>query len=592
MPKVSPATHVEDGAVIVRVGADAVNCPLGANHSIYPVIQLVWPFSEQDPYPHGDLSIRWQDKIDSTRPSKSLTPKFIGLVTPQGNQWIGYRVSDKDRELFESLRKQWGMWFLRVGQQGDEQDRCWTFFNEGGFMAGSVMEHVPTLAQTMDESALKKSLVRAWDDTLDAIRKTRPALLPDQEAIRHRFVALSKIPSILEKLGGGKLPWKPSELPHWGKPDNKAHDYVVSNYLTLLRATKENATKKEVSEKFRRECGEMYALLRQARIFEITPESYMTLHVAVDKYVTEDIAQLTFHDPRDGRVDVPAEEGELLYRRQSEACSKLPFPDKLPFGVCWLAMSGLVVLSSVQAASRALPEHDGPYALMGILVSADGEHHELLVSKQVSQAGQSNGMNISVSISTHHVEEQPAWQHKFCLAPFVLHAIVDCINEHQTTIIAQRKLGMQSQSRIKRGMGDLGLKNQPPPPFYTVHLRDKVIQEVAKGWSGGKLRAQLGHRFDVRGHWCFKIYRGEMPMDVEMELHLDKRGYSIFKSKELDDVTLEAMQQRDLPPRQPNEWIATKRFWKNSYVKGPEDAEYVPSTRRATKGMLAFDNER
>ena len=155
----------------------------------------------------------------------------------------------------------------------------------------------------------------------------------------------------------------------------------------------------------------------------------------------------------------------------------------------------------------------------------------------------------------------------------------------------KRKLGMQSQSKLRKGLGDLGLKKAVPPPFYTVYMRDKVIKEIAKGYSGGKLRAKPSHRFDVRGHWCFKIYRGVMPMDVELELHLDNLKYSIYKNRPVDEWVKEALRERDMALPQECEWIAVKRYWKNSYVKGPDGAQYVPSTRRATKGVLAFDNE-
>jgi hypothetical protein len=590
MAKVDPdKTRIVEGQIIVRVGADAEACPNGAAHHMYPVVQLIWPDTEEHPTPNGNLTLRWQDKLDTDKPSKSATPKYLGLVTDTGDQWVGYRVSDKDRELFERLRKKWGMWFLRVRRQSEEKDLWWTFFNDGSHFPGALITRIMDVLEEKTAAELRDDLHAAWATTVNFLKEKAPHWIPEESRMKIQIERILRIPSLLEELGGGPLPWKKKELPHWGKPDNKAHEFVVSQYLMVLRALQRNSLNKRVPEKFQHECAKMYDMLRTAKIFEITPESYVEMHLAVDRHVTEDIAHLTFHDPRDAKVEVPEGEGTLLYKRQMEACEKLPFPDKMPFDACWFALTGVVAISDLQAETRSLSLGEGPYTLCGILATSDGEHHELLISQKYEDYG--NDIAIRMHITTHHVEEEQAWQHVLCMAPFVLHFLVDAINEHQTTIISQRKLGMQSQSKLRKGLGDLGLKKSVPPPFYTVYLRDKVIKEIAKGYSGGKLRAKPSHRFDVRGHWCFKIYRGVMPMDVELELHLDNLKYSIYKNRPVDEWVKEALRERDMALPQEGEWIAVKRYWKNSYVKGPDGAQYVPSTRRATKGVLAFDNE-
>lgn len=589
MAKVDPdKTRIYEGDVIVRVGADAEACPNGPAHHMYPVVQLIWPDTERSTTPNGNLTIRWQDKLNSDKPSKSPTPKYLGLVSDDGQQWIGYRVSDKDRELFESLRKKWGMWFLRVRRQSEEKDLWWTFFNDGTHFPGALITMIMDELQTKTADELCHDLNESWATTVNFLQKKAPHWLPEESRLNVQIQRIMRIPSILEELGGGPLPWKKKEMPWWGKPDNKAHEFVVSNYLMLLRGLQKNSLDRSIPEKFRTECGKMYDLLRSAKIFEITPESYVEMHLAVDRHVTEDIAHLTFHGPDDPKVDIPEEEGILLHKRQMEACEKLPFPDKMPFDACWFAISGMMALSPHQADTRRLPADEGNYVLAGILATSDGEHHELLIGQKADRYG--DALEVRLHISTHHVEEERSWQHPFCMAPFVLHFIVDAINEHQSTILAQRKLGMHSQGKLRKGLGDLGLKKAVPPPFYTVYLRDKVIREIAKGYSGGKLRAKPAHRYDVRGHWCFKIYRGLMPMDAELELHLDNLKYSIYKNRPVDEWVKEALRERDQALPQEGEWIAVKRFWKNSYVKGPDGAQYVPSTRRATKGVLAFDN--
>jgi hypothetical protein len=586
--KVDPeSTPLYEGDIIVRVGADHLPCPRGPEQAIYPVIQLVWPSTERQPNPNVEITIRWQDKLDADKPSKSPNPKFIGLMMPDGRQWVGYRVPDKDRELFESLRKKWGMWFMRVRRQGEGRDAYFTFFEGGGWFPSSIVTELDRRVQEVDAETMRHSLLRAWKDTIDAVAKKYPSMVPDDETMRRRVATFSKIPTILEELGGGPLPWKLRELPHWGKPDNKAHEFAVSTYLMLLKALQQNA--KKGGEKVKHEHAKMYDLLRTAKIFEITPESYVEMHLEVDRYVTEDIAHLPFHHPNDEKVEIPEGEGMLLHKRTAEAAQRLPFPDKMPFDVCWFAITGTMAISDIQAFTRGLPEDDGPYMLAGVLATSEGEHHELFIANKADRYGRD--LEMRLYMSTHRVEEEQRWLHPLCLAPFVLHFMVDSINEHQTTIVALRKLGFQSQGKIRKGLGDLGIKKAVPPPFYTVYLRDKVIKEIAKGYSGGKLRAKLAHRFDVRGHWCFKIFRGPMPMDVELELHLDNLKYSIYKNRPVDEWVKDALREREQALPQEGEWLAVKRFWKNSYVKGPEGAQYVPSTRRATKGVLAFDNE-
>jgi len=585
--KVTPDTPIVEGQNIVRVGADAVPCPRGATHYLYPVVQLIWPVTEQQVIPEGNITIRWQDKLDADKPSKSPNPKYIGLMLDSGEQWVGYRVSENDRLLFESLRKKWGMWFLRARRQDEEKDVYWLYFNDGGHFPGGIINMILEQAERFTADELRSSIQRAWEDTLKTLRAKAPQWLPETSRLKLQMERILRIPTLLEEIGGGPLPWKPKEMPWWGKPDNKAHEYVVENYLMVLRALKQNWGNKKVKEKFRTECGAMYNYLRKARIFEITPESYNELHISVDRHVTEDIAHLKFYDPREGHVDVPEEEGILLHKRQAEALQRLPFPDKLPFDTCWFALTGGIALSQLQAETRGLDP--GEYMLVGIIAEASGEHHEILISKGYIDHGETWEMNLH--ISTHHVQEFVMWNHKLCLAPFVLHGLVDCINDHHSTVIAQRKPSLHTISKFKNKLGDLGIKQAVPPMFYTVYLRDKVIREISKGYSGGKLRAKLSHRFDVRGHWCCKIYRGYTPMDVELELDLDNKKYSIYKDRPVDEWVRNELRERDMALPQPGEWLAIKRFWKKDYVKGPENAQYIPSTRRATKGVLAFDND-
>jgi hypothetical protein len=570
--KMNRSTDIVDGEVVVRVGADTLSCPKGPSHPMYPVIELIWPLDAPEIGPRGGVTIRWQDKMDSTKPSKSTAPKYIGLIEPNGRQWVGYRVPNHNRELFESLRKKWGMWFLRVKRLDDGRSLYWTMFNDGGYFPGSLVSIIQEASPDANAAQMRDVFRQAWDDA-EQKSKIRPDMLLASDLGRRLFDAISKIPTILEELGGGPLPWVRKEMPWWGKPGHAGHEYVVRMYLGILKSVRQNlllTTDEKDLVRERAEYVRMYEMIRKARIFEVAAESYTELHNQIDDQAARE-----------------AKPGEDVSSGLAEINERLPFPDKLPFRTCWFGLTDIVTIEDNAAKVRGLK--GGPYVLIGILVDECGDHHEVLLNNEAERYGDTFALH--AEIVTHRIEERDEWLYQWCLAPLILHALVDGINEHQTTIVTQRKVGFQSQGKIKKGLEDLGIKRPIPPPFYTVYLKDQLIHEMVGPRGPGRLRAKYGHRFDVRGHWSYKVHRGQMPIDPEYELHLQKLKYTIFKDGPLDENTIAAFAERELPPRENGEWIAVKKFWKESYVKGPETGPYIPSTRRATKGILAFDNK-
>ena len=619
MSKAPSKAPLAPGNVLVRVGADTIPCPKGATTPIYPVVELIWPASESDSgaFPTGKVRVGWSRREGDRRPIKNLSQAKVIHIhdpddpdarcssmqvaenpdDPDGLWGVRYKVSPRDRDQFEDLRRQWrGMWFLRISRQGIEESRWFCYFDDGTPFLGHFAARVRDTYVLDTAKSMRLALMAQWTEQAASIPESRYSKKVREE---HAEV-IRTIPEILEKIGGGPLPWIPKKLPHWGRPDRGAHDEIVKNYLVLLEMFKQSAEDKRNSEGRRKEFGYIWHLMRRAKIFEIAPESFVELHLEVDRYCTEEIAQLKFYDPRETDERPSDEEGKLLYKRQTAALESLPFPQKMPFDVCWFAISEGVGLSEHQRQTRGIKKGNAKHLLLGMLVTSSGEFHEVIITQD--RRGAQGLLMVTHRVSPEmsqpwmaelRTEKAPTdrWYYPLCLAPFILHKIVDCINEHQTLIVSQRRLSTQNANRLKKGMKTPKNKKPVPPPFYTVYLKDKTIRETVRAYGVGVPRAAYSHRFDVRGHWCSRIHRGQLPMDPAEELKLESLKYEIYKNRPLDPWVKEIMREKNLPPRQHNQWIAIKRWWKGSYVKGPEDAEYIPSTRRATKGPLAFDNK-
>jgi len=586
--ELSRESTVPPGTVIARVGAESILCPNGARHPVVPAIEVIHAAGEYIK-PFGTIRMRWQDDDESTEASKSPNAKVLGVV--YGDLPVAaftYRCSPSDRKMFDELYERWGLFHFIESENGKEP-RSFTVFKTGFAFPGNVMSDLAKYATVWDAETMREALVDAYDSaraTASDMTGTWGQTAADNKDIRD---TIARIPEVLEEIGGGPLPWKPKEMNSWGKVDKEAHKWNVSQYLMVLENFQHSMDSSKLSESGQREMRRMVALLRRANIVEISTESYVELHMEVDRYTTEEICQLEFHHPESGTKPLQ-EEGQILIKRLTEATEQLPYPNKWPFDVCWFA-TGWAMMSTVQKAWRRL-DPDEPAMLVGILASDTGEHHEVIM------LGDFRGRQIrpkAYQLVTHRVkydpdiEESGKWLQPMCLAPWILHRIVDCINDHKTVVMGKQHLSMASRRDIKRTQKKLKMRKPVPPPWYVVHLRDKVIHETEPRYRADQVTRKLSCRFTVRGHDCYKIYRGKLPMDPEFELKLENRGgYKFYKNRPLDEWAREVFRDRRLTPKLDDEWVAIKAWRREKFIKGPEDAPFVPSTRRATKGVLAW----
>jgi hypothetical protein len=166
-------------------------------------------------------------------------------------------------------------------------------------------------------------------------------------------------------------------------------------------------------------------------------------------------------------------------------------------------------------------------------------------------------------------------------------ALIEAINDHKSVI--ERRHG-NIQRQYERGLRKRRRhrKRAAPPAFYTVLMDDTVVTYTAT--SKSKTESAPGgegpdweHRWEVRGHECLRVERGPLPMDSALERRLKTRHYQIYKNEKPSVKVYQKLIDRGIEPKQPDEWMAILTFWKEPYIKGPEDKPLIPSIRKSRK---------
>ena len=166
--------------------------------------------------------------------------------------------------------------------------------------------------------------------------------------------------------------------------------------------------------------------------------------------------------------------------------------------------------------------------------------------------------------------------------PWIVPSLIDWINEHRTVIEDSKTFSFKR--RVQKLGKSMKLKKLMPPPYYTVYMKDTLIQEV-KQWAEPRFRREIewSHRWTVRGHWMVRVKRGPLPLDAEDEQDLRKRKYKVFTLDSPDFETWRHLQKRGVKPKRTDEWMAVLISWRKDYVKGPEDKPLIPSVRKSAK---------
>ena len=112
--------------------------------------------------------------------------------------------------------------------------------------------------------------------------------------------------------------------------------------------------------------------------------------------------------------------------------------------------------------------------------------------------------------------------------------LVGAINDHKhivTSYGATLSSRMAKKAAEKRARRELPL----PAPFYAVDLRDEFIAPPRHKTNTSSGRpVEWSHRWDVRGHECVRVERGQLPVNPKEVEKLQKRGYRNYEGMTLE----------------------------------------------------------
>lgn len=286
--------------------------------------------------------------------------------------------------------------------------------------------------------------------------------------------------------------------------------------------------------------------------------------------------------------DETEEDIEQLLNVYEEVGVHWAFPDPMPFDSCFFCIGRKVNLSLSPATLHTRFRMDEfirmgepDIYLLGYLVSWEGDTP---CAYGVMQFGKGDGFggvgdpNASV-IGVSKVYFDDEWFQPRSLDPWIVTMIVKSINEHKqivTNYSPNLTNRMDKKKAEKKSKAILPL----PAPFYMVNLQDELITAPRKAPTQLPARpVEWSHRWDVRGHECCRIERGELPIDPKLKASLKRREYRIYEGMAVLPEDLMRLEKRGIRAPGPREWVAVLSFWREAAVKGPVDKPYIPAAR-------------
>lgn len=353
----------------------------------------------------------------------------------------------------------------------------------------------------------------------------------------------------------------------------------------------------------------VWAAMQKARLFAVHPERWMTLYHLSDRFVEEKLVGLEWEPPKsfkdltEAQVQVEYEKAQKVYEAYEEQGTHWPFPDPMPFDAVFFSYGKKLRLSASPLAlftriRRDVWEEIGApqVYLVGQLLAWSGETPYAFSVIEYESPPTRSGDSIikpgSVAFICTYFDGE--WYQPASLDPWILGMLVRSINDHKKIIqgyqptLGQR-LDRKKASKLARQLLPL------PAPFYMVNLKDELMTHPSK--KAGELpgrAVEWSHRWDVRGHECVRIERGQLPLDPALRHKLKKRGYNIYEGVALPSASAEEplaadnnvvlqdfarMTKRGFRPPGPGEWLAVLSYWREAMIKGPADKPYVPSAR-------------
>lgn len=321
--------------------------------------------------------------------------------------------------------------------------------------------------------------------------------------------------------------------------------------------------------------------LREARIFEIPAELYFGFYRQADKYTTEQIAGFEWEPPPDESEMWSEDHMTAVEFVQcvNEAGTHLELPEKRPFDVFYFGYNPPPVIQEAMYSVYSLDEYDRQ-----TMISYAEIIGHLVVDNLVFTCFAlrfANGRQAYSYLVEHSKDE---WFMPYTLAPWILSGLIDWVNEHQTVVQDDTK-SHKYVRETRKLLKQFHLKRDAPPPYYTVYMRDLVINKSVKRTFTSRFKKIIdwSHRWEVRGHYMVRIKRGPIPLDEKLAKVLRKRKYEIYTEENPPFDVWQKLEARGIPPKRANEWLAVLVSFRHDFVKGPEDKPLVPSVRKSAR---------
>lgn len=352
--------------------------------------------------------------------------------------------------------------------------------------------------------------------------------------------------------------------------------------------------------------------LQSARVLSYSPESFLVMHDLADRWLCQD-AGVQFGVLPDA-PDVRKEESERLLDHTIAVCKHRPLTQKLPFDHVWVGYGHGIPLSPLKKLAKVLSfDEDGSRAasqdiwILGHLISRDGFVHEFVFVTAPEETGiffyprripgEMARTVISVGPDTGPIPPSEnahewTWLESYDLLPLILEGLLGELENCGSTIEKNRRSRLKSDLQWKKSVKGFGRNpGRTPPPFYTIDLTRRTLQERTEKGFEVRTRGGLTYQHDRWGHERVRVTRGAQPMDQETLRKFQQRAQRnkgqvrIFIEENLDNETRQRLSDRGIPPKRPDEWMVVTTTWIEDMrvpAKPPPGMPYIPAVRKTT----------
>jgi hypothetical protein len=312
-----------------------------------------------------------------------------------------------------------------------------------------------------------------------------------------------------------------------------------------------------------------WSLAREAHIFDIPFSLASVLYHQVDLHLCR-MAGVKWVHPT-SKFKIPDKDVAHYTEVVKRERVLQTLPENLPFESMFFGITPPLTLNSTQKM------------LWGVNPKLMDEHTQLYGFLVTS--------NLVATLIMQNTLFAPKWEmtegqwlpDSLTSTPWWVPWIIDWINDHQTVVEESTKSFSYRTDYKRSAKGKI--PKPIPPPYYTVLMQDKKIEE--DDWlkrlqkrSRAIARKKCQHQFDVRGHWCVRVARGPLPLAPKMEARLRKNKHrKLFIMDSPDAETAAHLAKRGFASKRVDEWMSVLVYWRDDHRRGPEDGPYIPSIR-------------